>query len=54
MGEVRTTGREMQKRRERVVRMVEGVREKNKRVQPEVIEKEVAEAVKKTRADRSR
>ena len=45
---------ELRKRKERVLSMVEGVREKNKRVRPEIIEKEVAEAVKKSRARRSR
>lgn len=45
---------ELGKRKNRVLSMVDGVREKNKNVRPEVIEREVTEAVKKARARRSR
>jgi prevent-host-death family protein len=41
---------ERRKRRERLFQTVEGVRERNKNVKPEVIEREVLQAVVATRA----
>lgn len=45
---------EWQKRRERFFRMVEELREKTKAVKPEVIEREVAEAVQAVRVKAAR
>lgn len=41
---------ERQKRRERFFATVDEIRQKNKRVKPEVIEREIAEAVKAVRS----